>query len=89
MNSPYAYPVRGIFQSMAQMYQLPAFGLGGASDSKLVDQQAAAEAALTLLAETLVGGNIIHDVGYIESGLGFSFEMLAICDDIIGWIGRS
>ena len=87
MNSPYAYPVRGIFQSLAQMYQLPAFGLGGASDSKLVDGQAAAEAALTLLAETLVGGNIIHDVGYIESGLGFSFEMLAICDDIIGWIG--
>jgi trimethylamine--corrinoid protein Co-methyltransferase len=86
MNSPYAYPVRGIFQSMAQMYQLPAFGLGGVTDSKLVDQQAAAEAALTLLAETLVGGNIIHDVGYIESGLGFSFEMLAICDDIIGWI---
>jgi trimethylamine--corrinoid protein Co-methyltransferase len=86
MNSPYAYPVRGIFQSLAQMYKLPAFGLGGASDSKVVDQQAAAEAALTLLAETLVGGNIIHDVGYIESGLGFSFEMLAICDDIIGWI---
>jgi trimethylamine---corrinoid protein Co-methyltransferase len=87
MNSPYAYPVRGIFQSMAQMYKLPAFGLGGASDSKVVDQQAAAEAALTLFAETMVGGNIIHDVGYIESGLGFSFEMLAICDDIIGWIG--
>ncbi len=86
MNSPYAYPVRGIFQSLAQMYQLPAFGLGGASNLKLVDQQAAAEAALTLLSETLVGGNIIHDVGYIESGLGFSFEMLAICDDIIGWI---
>jgi trimethylamine--corrinoid protein Co-methyltransferase len=86
MNSPYGYPVRGIFQSLAQMYQLPAFGLGGASDSKVVDQQAAAEAALSLLAETLVGGNIIHDVGYLESGLGFSFEMLAICDDIIGWI---
>jgi len=87
MNSPYAYPVRGIFQSMARMYQLPAFGLGGVTDAKLVDQQATAEATLTLLAETLVGGNIIHDVGYLESGLGYSFELLAICDDIIGWIG--
>ncbi len=87
MNAPYAYPVRGIFQSMAQMYKLPAFGLGGVTDSKVVDQQAAAEAALTLLAESLVGGNIIHDVGYLESGLCYSFELLAICDDIIGWIG--
>jgi len=87
MSAPYAYPVRGIFQSMAQMYKLPAFGLGGVTDAKIVDQQATAEAALTLLAETLVGGNIIHDVGYLESGLGYSFELLAICDDIIGWIG--
>jgi trimethylamine--corrinoid protein Co-methyltransferase len=86
MNTPYAYPVQGIFQSLARLYQLPAFGLGGATDAKLVDQQAAAEAALSLLAETIVGGNLIHDVGYLESGLAFSFELLAICDDIIGWI---
>ena len=87
MNSPYAYPARGVFQAMAQMYRLPAFGLGGVTDSKVVDQQAAAEAALTLLAESLVGGNIIHDVGYLESGLCYSFELLTICDDIIGWVG--
>ena len=87
LNAPYAYPVRGIFQAMAQMYKLPAFGLGGVTDAKVVDQQAAAEAALTLLAESLVGGNIIHDVGYLESGLCYSFELLAICNDIIGWVG--
>jgi trimethylamine--corrinoid protein Co-methyltransferase len=87
MVSPYAYPVRGIYQALAQTYQLPAFGLGGASDAKLVDQQAAAEVALTLLSETLVGGNIVHDLGYLESGLGCSLELIAICDDIIGWIG--
>ena len=69
MISPYAYPIRGIFQAMARMYGLPAFGLGGAADAKIVDQQAAAEAALTLLAEAMVGGNIIHDLGYLESGL--------------------
>lgn len=86
LNAPYAYPVRGIFQAMAQMYKLPAFGLGGVTDAKVVDQQAAAEAALTLLAESLVGGNIIHDVGYLESGLCYSFSLLAICNDIIGWV---
>jgi trimethylamine---corrinoid protein Co-methyltransferase len=86
MSSPYARPVHGIFQSLAEMYRLPAFGLGGASDAKLVDQQAAAEAALTLLAETLGGGNIIHDLGYLESGLSCSLAQLAICDEMVGWI---
>ena len=87
MTAPYADPERGIFQSLARMYGLPAFGLGGASDAKVVDQQAGAEAALTLLAESLVGGNIIHDLGYLESGLTFSLAQLAICDDIVGWVG--
>ena len=86
MTAPYADPERGIFQALARFYGLPAFGLGGATDAKVVDQQAAAEAALTLLAESLVGGNIIHDVGYLESGLTFSPALLAICDDIVGWV---
>jgi trimethylamine--corrinoid protein Co-methyltransferase len=86
MVTPYADPERGIFQAMARLYNLPAFGWGGVSDSKAVDQQAAAEAALTLLAESLAGGNIIHDLGYLESGLTFSFAQLVICEEIIGWI---
>jgi len=86
MVTPYADPERGIFQAMASLYGLPAFGWGGVSDSKVVDQQAAAEAALTLLAESLVGGNIIHDLGYLESGLTFSLAQMVICEEIIGWI---
>jgi trimethylamine--corrinoid protein Co-methyltransferase len=86
MVTPYADPQRGIFQAMARFYSLPVFGWGGVSDSKLVDQQAAAEAALTLLAESLVGGNIIHDLGYLESGLTFSLAQLVICEELIGWI---
>jgi trimethylamine--corrinoid protein Co-methyltransferase len=86
MVTPYADPERGILQALARQYRLPAFGWGGVSDAKIVDQQAAAEAALTLLAESLVGGNLIHDLGYLESGLTFSFAQLAICDDLVGWI---
>jgi trimethylamine--corrinoid protein Co-methyltransferase len=86
MVTPYADPQRGIFQALARFYGLPAFGWGGVSDSKSVDQQAAAEAALTLLAESLVGGNIIHDLGYLESGLTFSLIQLSICEEIVGWI---
>jgi trimethylamine--corrinoid protein Co-methyltransferase len=86
MVSPYAYPERGLIRSMAQSFGLPSFSLAGGSDAKAVDQQAAAEAALTLLADTLMGGNLIHDLGYLESGLTYSFAQLAICNEIVGWI---
>jgi trimethylamine--corrinoid protein Co-methyltransferase len=86
MVSPYAYPERGIIRSMARFYGIPAFALAGASDAKIVDQQAAAEASLSLLADTLMGGNLIHDLGYLESGLTFSFAQLAICNEIVDWI---
>jgi trimethylamine--corrinoid protein Co-methyltransferase len=85
---PYFDAQHGIFQAMARLYGLPAFGWGGVSDAKVVDGQAAAEAALTLLAETLVGGNIIHDLGYLESGLTFSLAQLVICEEMIGWIAE-
>ncbi len=84
--SPYAYAERGIIRSVSQRYGLPTFALSGCSDSKVVDQQAAAEAALTMMAEVLMGGNIVHDLGYLESGLTFSFAQLAICDQMASWV---
>lgn len=87
MVSPYCEPdPRGISHAMGHFYKLPMFGYGGCSDSKQVDQQAAAEAALTMMAETLGGANLIHDLGYLESGLCGSLAQLVICNDIAGWI---
>lgn len=83
---PYCEPERGLIEAMAHFYGLPMFSLGGVSESKVVDQQAAAEATLSLLITTLAGGHIIHDVGYLESGLTFSFTQLVICHEIINWI---
>ena len=82
----YCDPEQGMMQSMAKFYGLPMFSLGGASESKAVDQQASAEASLSLFFETLTGSDLIHDLGYLESGLMFSFSQLAICDEIIDWI---
>jgi len=84
--NPYCDPEQGIMQSMSKFYGLPMFSLGGASDSKIVDQQAAAEASLSLLFETLTGSDLIHDLGYLESGLTFSFSHFVICDEIVNWI---
>jgi len=87
MVSPYCPPNhKGVAHALAHYYNLPMFSLGGCSESKLVDQQAAAEAALTLMTETLGGGNLIHDLGYLESGLCGSLAQLVICNEIVGWL---
>jgi trimethylamine--corrinoid protein Co-methyltransferase len=86
MVGPYAFPEKGFMRSVAQRYGIPTFSLAGGSDSKVVDQQAAAEAALTILVDVLMGGNIIYDLGYMESGLTYSFVQLAICNEIVDWV---
>jgi trimethylamine--corrinoid protein Co-methyltransferase len=84
-TGPESYGTR---PSMASYYGLPIFGLGGASDAKIPDEQSAIEASLTLHFEALCGVNMVHDVGYLESGKTFSLEQLVICDEIIGYIRR-
>jgi trimethylamine--corrinoid protein Co-methyltransferase len=87
MIGPYCTPdSRGMAMALAQYYNLPAFGLGAASESKLVDTQAGAEAVLTMMAETMAGANMIHDLGYLESGMTFSLAQLVVCDEIVSWI---
>jgi trimethylamine--corrinoid protein Co-methyltransferase len=86
---PYADPdKRGLAPDLVHYLGLPMFALAGCSDSKLVDQQAAIEAALTLLTDSLLGGNIVHDLGYLESGLSASLAQLVICDEILEWISH-
>ena len=86
---PYAPPdVLGFPAAHAKYLGLPYFGLSGCSDSKVLDGQATLEAALTLMGDVLTGANLIHDLGYLESGLQGSLELLVICDEIIGWIKR-
>jgi trimethylamine--corrinoid protein Co-methyltransferase len=86
MVQSYCEPERTLAHALARFYGLPMFGLGGASESKAADGQAAAEAALTLLVDFLGGSHLIHDLGYLESGLTFSFSQLLLCDEIVSWI---
>jgi len=90
MVLPYVEPAGKSFAlEMNFYYKLPAFSTGGCSDSKLLDEQAIMEATLSLFYATLRGGNMIHDVGYMESGLTGSPELLVICDEIISWLKAS
>ena len=89
MVSLYAAPDGGPFGwDLAHYYGLPTFGAAGASDAKVFDAQAAAEAALTLFDNLLNGANLIHDVGYLDSATTGSLELVTFCDEIIGWLRR-
>lgn len=78
----------GALCDMARYYQLPVFSFGGCSDAKAFDQQASLEGALWILTTALIGGNLSHDVGYINSGLTASMEMVVMSDEVIGLVRR-
>jgi trimethylamine--corrinoid protein Co-methyltransferase len=69
-------------------YRLPVWGFAGCSDSKLADTQAGVESALWVLWTALSGANLVHDVGYVESGMTCSYEMIVISDETIGFVRR-
>ena len=92
MNVSYAAPEFWINMAalcdLARYYRLPVFSFGGCSDSKTFDQQASLEGALWILATALAGGNLSHDVGYIEYGLTASMELTVMNDEVIGLVRR-
>lgn len=94
MVHPYGAPefhvLSACLTELGRYYSLPVFSTGGCTDAKLFDEQAAAEAAYSLLLESLAGGNLIHDIGYIDSGLTsdlsticFSDEMIDLCKHVV------
>ena len=67
---------------------LPSWGTAGCSDAKLVDGQAGVEGTFSILAQNLGGVNLIHDVGYLDSGMVCSAEMLVLGHETIGMTRR-
>lgn len=76
------------YADVAHYLGIPMFGTAGCSDSKVVDEQAGIEAALSIVMTALSGPNLNHDVGYIEYGSTSSLEYLAINNDVIGMARR-
>jgi trimethylamine--corrinoid protein Co-methyltransferase len=69
---------------MAAYYGLPSWSYAGCSDAKTFDQQAAAEGSLMTFLAALSGGNLNHDVGYLEAGLTSSLEAVVAANEVIG-----
>ncbi len=87
MVSLYMSPDMGrLGWQVAKLGGLPLFGTAGMSDAKIFDGQATAEAAMSLVYNSLYGANLIHDLGYLDSAMTYSFELLVLCDEVIGWL---
>jgi trimethylamine--corrinoid protein Co-methyltransferase len=71
---------------MARYYGLPSFSYAAVSDAKLLDEQCAAEYGLTTILGALSRATLLHDVGYLESGLQGSFETILLGAELIGWV---
>lgn len=90
MHFPYGSPEWRlndlIMAEWSRHYGLPVFGTAAATDSKTLDAQAGAEYASSLLVSAMAGTNLIHDVGYVDSGLTGSLESLVLGADQIRWV---
>jgi trimethylamine--corrinoid protein Co-methyltransferase len=73
---------------MGSFYHLPVWGYTGHSDSKLPDAQAAADAQIAAIVALMAKTNLNHDVGYLESGLASSPEMMVLTNEIISQTRR-
>lgn len=76
------------YGDVARFYGLPTWGTAGCSDAKILDPEAGIESAFSCLAQALGGINLIHDVGYLDSGMVCSAEMLVLGDEVIGMVKR-
>lgn len=70
---------------LAYYYGLPSWSYAGCSDSKVLDEQWALELGVTTLMGALSRATLLHDVGYLESGLQGSLEAMVLGDEMVGY----
>ncbi|MBW2613713.1 MAG: trimethylamine methyltransferase family protein [Deltaproteobacteria bacterium] len=73
---------------VALSFGLPTWGLAGATGAKVLDAQAGAESAFSILAQGLGSLNLIHDVGYMDDGMVCSAAQLVMGNENIGMTKR-
>ena len=78
----------GLCELGRNLYKLPTWGFAGCCASKLADTQAINEAATYIFMAGLTGTNLNHDLGYLEFGLTFSFDLLVMTDESVGQLRR-
>lgn len=67
------------------LYGLPSWSYAGHSDSKLPDEQWSLELGISTILGTLSRATLLHDVGYLESGLHSALEGVVLGNEIAGY----
>ena len=70
--------------NLAKSLGLPTFDYAGYSDAKCHDEQWGADMIWSTFAGAFSRGTLLHDVGYLESGMASSFECLVLGDNLAG-----
>lgn len=91
-RAAYGAPEMSLYSAAAadlsHYLKLPFMGTAGASESKLLDSQAAIESTIQVLMSALSGATLVHDVGFLDCADIGSLPLLVMNDEIIAMVKR-
>jgi trimethylamine--corrinoid protein Co-methyltransferase len=87
--SPEFLLTRIVVAEMGRFYGLPTWGYAGDSNSCSMDEQAAAEITASVTLALQGGNNLVHDVGYLETGRTASPENMVFTNEVISMMRRT
>lgn len=70
---------------LARHYRLPSWSYAGTSDAKCLDEQWSADVAITTLLGALSRATLLHDLGYLESGMAGSQESIVFGAEMVSF----
>ena len=76
----------GALTELCHYYKLPMWGTAGCTDAGVIGAQAAAESTYQILISSLVGADLVHDVGVTYHMRTVSPELMVLADEIIGMV---
>jgi trimethylamine--corrinoid protein Co-methyltransferase len=84
-NAPGVFLANQAHLDLIRWYGVPSWSYAGHSDSKLLDEQWSLELGVSTILGALSRATLLHDVGYLESGLQSALEGLVLGDEIAGY----
>ena len=76
------------FADLCRHLKLPFMSAAGASESKLLDSQAAIESTIQLVFSALSGTPLVHDLGFLDGAELGSLGLLVMTDEIVAMTRR-
>jgi trimethylamine--corrinoid protein Co-methyltransferase len=81
-NAPGVFLANQAHLDLVRRYGLPSWSYAGHSDSKALDEQWSLELGISTILGALSRATLLHDVGYLESGLQSALEGMVLGDEV-------